>query len=75
MNLAPVELANGQRFGKLTVVRMANSRKKRGPKYICGCACGAYPVFVKASRLKSGSATECPKCAASAKEAVVQRIS
>lgn len=66
MNLAPVELEHGERYGKLTVLKKAESKKKRGPKYVCGCACGYAPVFVKARHLMSGRVTSCLKCASSA---------
>jgi hypothetical protein len=39
VNLSPIELEHGERYGKLTVLEKVIS-DKRGPKYICGCAYG-----------------------------------
>lgn len=63
MILAPTDLQHGERYGRLTVIRKAANKAGRGPKYVCGCACGYAPVFVKASHLTSGRVTACVKCA------------
>jgi hypothetical protein len=40
VNLPPTTLEHGERYGSLTVLRKITS-KKRGPRYQCGCDCGA----------------------------------
>jgi len=65
MNLAPVNLEYGERFGKLTVLRKIKS-KKRGPRYACGCTCGFQNVIVTANQLMRGRVKACLKCASSA---------
>ncbi len=62
MELAPVQLHHGERFGKLTVIEPVIS-KKRGKKYRCGCVCGNAFVFAKARQLMRGEVKECPRCA------------
>lgn len=61
MNLQPVTLEHGERFGKLTVLRKFTS-KKRGPRYACGCACGVKYVIATANQLMKGRVTSCLKC-------------
>lgn len=61
MNLAPVTLEHGERFGKLTVLRKINS-KKRGPRYVCGCACGFSGFIATANQLMRGRVKACLKC-------------
>lgn len=63
VNLAPVELEHGERYGKLTVLRkvMAPAGKKRGPKWMCGCDCGNTRA-VKTRQLMRGEVTACVRC-------------
>ncbi len=61
MSIAPPTLDYGDRFGKLTVLRKITS-KKRGPRYVCGCACGFHSVIVTANQLTKGRVTGCLKC-------------
>lgn len=54
--------SHGERYGRLTVLRRAESKRKQGPRYQCGCVCGKR-VFVKGSKLRKGITTSCGKCA------------
>lgn len=65
MNLAPIELQHGERYGKLTVLRKVTLKPgvKRGRKYVCGCECGGH-VFAKARQLMRGEVTACLRCCA-----------
>lgn len=60
MNLAPVTLEHGERFGKLTV--RERIKTKRGTRYICGCVCGYPNVIARAGQLMKGRVTACLKC-------------
>lgn len=49
----------GQRYGRLTVVRLASDRTSEGKaRWMCRCDCGA-PTTVDARNLRSGSITSC----------------
>lgn len=61
MNLAPATLEHGERYGKLTVLRKITS-EKRGPRYVCGCACGFKNLIASANQLMRGRVTACLKC-------------
>jgi predicted SprT family Zn-dependent metalloprotease len=61
VNLAPVTIEHGERFGKLTVIQKLTS-KERGPRYRCGCACGFPWVYARAQQLMRGEVTSCLKC-------------
>jgi hypothetical protein len=63
MNLKPIEIEHGERYGNLTVLEKVISRK-RGPKYKCGCACGYQPIYLKARQLMKGEVTACLRCCA-----------
>lgn len=53
--------AHGERFGRLTVLCKAKSKRKQGPRYQCGCACGKM-LFVKGSKLRKMEQTSCGRC-------------
>ena len=55
MNLAPINLEHGERYGKLTVLR------KRGRRYSVGCVCG-WRFKVSARKLMTGQVKACLKC-------------
>lgn len=61
MILAPVTIEHGERFGKLTVLRKLKS-EKRGPRYVCGCACGFKNLIASANQLMRGRVKACLKC-------------
>lgn len=61
MNLAPIALEHGERFGKLTVLEKLTS-KNRGPRYRCGCVCGCQKVVTTARKLMRGEVKSCLKC-------------
>jgi len=58
MNLAPLDLRHGERFGSLTVLR-----KLPSGKYRCGCICGYSDVKVRANALMRGRVKFCRRCA------------
>ena len=60
--------AHGERYGNLTVLRRCESKRKRGPRYECGCACGKI-VRVKGSKLRKMEVTSCLSC----KDSVVKQ--
>lgn len=55
MNLAPVTLEHGERYGKLTVLR------KRDNRYSVGCECG-FRFLVRKNLLMKGAVKACPRC-------------
>lgn len=55
MELRPIVLEHGERYGKLTVLR------KRGRRYSVGCECG-FRFLISAKKLMSGKVTACTKC-------------
>ena len=55
MNLAPVTLEHGEKYGKLTVLR------KRDNRYSVGCECGAR-MLVSARKLMRGTVKACLRC-------------
>lgn len=61
MNLAPIVLEHGERFGSLTVIETVIS-KQRGKKYRCGCICGNAFFYAKARQLMRGEVKECARC-------------
>lgn len=61
MNLAPIELSRGERYGSLTVLEKVKSY--RGTQYRCGCTCGNSGFFARAGALMSGRVKECGRCA------------
>ena len=60
MNLAPIELQHGERYGKLTV--LTKVRTNRGWFYRVGCVCGYNGMLLRAAQLMKGSVTACLKC-------------
>ena len=60
MNLAPIELQHGERYGKLTVLRKVKT--SRGWQYRVGCVCGFTGTILRASQLMKGKVTACLKC-------------
>ncbi len=60
MNLAPVTLSHGERFGSLTVLKQIKTA--RGQRYLCGCECGFSGVIVSAGKLMKGTVKACLKC-------------
>ena len=61
MNLGPVTLEHGERYGQLTVLSVLLDCR-RGVRYRCGCTCGNSKFYAKASRLLDGSVTRCARC-------------
>ena len=57
MNLPPVTLDHGERYGKLIVLR------KRDNRYSVGCTCGRR-ILVTARKLMKGETKSCGKCSA-----------
>jgi hypothetical protein len=48
----------GKKFGRLTVIEESGTRKKRGPIYLCRCACG-NKIKVQGRHLRSGESRSC----------------
>ena len=67
MNLAPVELQHGERYGKLTV--LAKVKTRRGWRYRVGCDCGYSGMLLRARQLMKGRITACTKCSSKAESA------
>lgn len=61
MELAPYKFEHGERFGKLTFLRLAKKTSDRPAKAVVGCECGTV-IQVRASKLRKGRVTECLKC-------------
>lgn len=55
MNLAPIVLEHGERYGQLTVLR------KRGKRYSVGCVCG-FRFLVSRNKLMRGHVKACRQC-------------
>ncbi len=55
MNLAPITLEHGERYGKLIVLRQRDNR------YSVGCECG-FRFLVTARKLMSGEVKACGRC-------------
>jgi hypothetical protein len=51
----------GEVFGKLTVLRLAESRGRRTYYWLCRCECGGDKI-IRGSHLKSRATTSCGKC-------------
>lgn len=60
MNLAPIEIQHGERFGRLTVLKKLKTG--RGTRYRVGCTCGYSGMLLRAAQLMKGSVTACLKC-------------
>lgn len=60
IELAPIELHHGEKYGRLTVIEKVKSY--RGTQYRCGCSCGTSNNFFTARKLMSGKAKECHRC-------------
>ncbi len=58
MNLAPITLTHGERYGRLTVLKQMESGSHKG-RYRCGCECGNTHVYFTARALMSGKRTDC----------------
>ncbi len=63
MNLHPISLEYGERFGLLTVLR--KEKTTQGTKYRVGCVCGFSGMLVRANALMRGRVKACRKCARS----------
>lgn len=61
MNLEPVELQHGERYGRLTVLEKV--RTNLGWRYRVGCVCGYSGMLLRAGQLMKGSVTACLFCA------------
>jgi hypothetical protein len=61
MNLAPIQLEHGERYGHLTVLEKVKG-EYQGWKYRCGCECGNSAFFVRAGALMSGRVKACNRC-------------
>ena len=61
MQLAPITLQHGERYGRLTV--LAKVKSSNGWSYRCGCECGTSDNYFKAKKLMSGKVKACRKCA------------
>ena len=59
----------GNRYGKLTVIKRAPNFRKL-TMWLCRCDCGAE-IVTRASRLRRGRSTQCPKCALDSNRKVV----
>jgi hypothetical protein len=62
MELKPVELEHGERYGKLTVLRKHSTKRKGSILWRCGCVCGYSGVLVRTNDLLKGRVTSCLKC-------------
>ena len=60
MELKPVTLEHGEKFGRLTVIEPIKT--KRGIRYRVGCLCGYSGLLVKANHLMKGRVKACLKC-------------
>lgn len=53
----------GQKFGRLTVVDFADSRKTKGGQtrsyWLCQCECGSVPKEIEGAKLKNGDTKSC----------------
>lgn len=58
MELRPVTLEHGERYGRLTVLRPARYGKSR---YVVGCDCG-WRMTARKSDLMKGRVKSCLKC-------------
>lgn len=61
ITLKKLELAHGDRFGKLTVLEKVKTKKGR-TLYRCGCECGNSSRLVRAADLTKGRVTGCLAC-------------
>ena len=57
MNLKPITLQHGERFGKLRVLFQTPEGR-----YAVGCECGYSGMKVRAKKLMRGEVTECRRC-------------
>lgn len=63
MNLKPITLEHGERFGKLTVLERVKGVDGRGWRYRVGCECGYQGMKpLRAAQLMKGKVTACRKC-------------
>jgi ribosome-associated translation inhibitor RaiA len=60
MELKPVEMSHGEKFGQLTV--LGKVKTKNGVRWRCGCRCGFSGVLVRTNDLLKGRVTSCLKC-------------
>jgi hypothetical protein len=60
MELKPVELEHGEKYGKLTV--LGKVKTKNGVRWRCGCVCGYSGMLVRTNDLLKGRVTSCLKC-------------
>jgi len=61
VNASVLRIERDDTFGRLKVLRRCESKRKRGPRYECGCACGKI-VRVKGSKLRKMEVTSCLTC-------------
>ena len=63
MELKPVKMESGERYGKLTVLWALPKKRHGGTIYRCSCDCGYGNVKVRAAQLMKGKVKSCVKCA------------
>jgi len=61
MELKPVTLEHGERYGRLTVLAKVKV-PGRGPAYRCACDCGFQKFYARASHLMRGKVKSCVRC-------------
>ena len=59
---AKIKDITGNRYGKLTVIALANKRVQRQTFWCCACDCGRT-VEIRGNALRSGRSTACKRCA------------
>lgn len=67
----PLDLA-GQKFGKLTAIKIIENKKQIGNIWLCKCDCGNF-CNVPTSRLRSGNTKSCG-CLKSYGETIIKKI-